>query len=233
MDKIQMTELLKYSDSSELLSLSKKGLAELFGSQFALMKGYSQNNPHHCYDLLEHTAVTVASLDLSGLSEEESEELKIAALYHDIGKPNVAREKDGRTVFYNHEKESSKITEKILTEAGLEADKIKKICFFIEYHGAFISYKSESELEKGFTHKYIRPITAETVKYKVAEIRKECLAEKKYVPGPRDLDLLLRLCSADAKAQSETVFQNGRIIDTREKKCSRLEEIRILLERSL
>lgn len=104
-------EIRSLLDNGNYLSLtekSKQQLTDILGADFAKMKGYSQNNPHHCYDLLEHTVKTVEALKLDGLTAGEADELKIAALYHDIGKPVVAFEKNGRTVFYYHARESKK-----------------------------------------------------------------------------------------------------------------------------
>lgn len=90
---------------ARLSEQSNNQLSNWFGQDFAMMQGYSQNNPHHCYSLLEHTLQTLLALDCEGLCDSERLELQIAALYHDVGKPKVAFEKNGKTVFYNHANE--------------------------------------------------------------------------------------------------------------------------------
>ena len=123
-------EVIRWSEPEQVLLLldkSSEELKEMLGDEFAVMKDYAQNNPHHCYNLLEHTVRTAAGMDCSGLSDEDAVQLRVAALFHDIGKPVVALQKNGKTVFYNHGKESRKIAEKRLPESGIEGSELKKM----------------------------------------------------------------------------------------------------------
>lgn len=213
----------------KLLSMDKEKLTLLFDSDFAMMKGYSQDNPHHCYDLLEHTVHTLDVINCDGLSEDDTLELKIAALYHDVGKPKVAFEKNGKTVFYNHATESRRIAAKELRKFDLDNDVLDRILFYVEYHDAFISFKLPSEI-RDKRNSFINPIEKETVNSKINSIQKKCVAKKIYVPMHKDFILLLRLCLADVEAQSSEVFQNGVLIDSKKMKVKRLKTIRDLIE---
>ena len=212
-----------------LLDKSKKELECMFGTDFAMMKGYSQNNPHHCYDLLEHTLRAVAAIDCDKLSEDEAKELKIAALYHDVGKPKVAFEKNGKTVFYNHAIESRRIADRELRKFDLDDVVLNRILFYIEYHDAFISFKLPSEI-KDKSSPFIIPIEKQTVSNKINSIQKECAEKGHYIPTHKEFIVLLRLCLADVGAQSNEVFQNGILIDSKNMKVERLETIRKLIK---
>ena len=213
----------------KLLSMDKEELKHIFGSDFATMQGYLQNNPHHCYDLLEHTIKTVEAIDCAELSKDEIIELKIAALYHDVGKPSVAFEKSGKTVFYNHAIESRRISEKEFKDSGLDDNVINRILFFIEYHDAFISFKCPNEI-KDKNNKFIIPIQKETVKSKVISIKKDCAVKGSYVPKHKDFLLLLKLCLADVETQSEVVMQNGIQLDSKRNKQRRLHSILAIIQ---
>ena len=144
-------EVIRWSEPEQVLLLldkSSEELKEMLGDEFAVMKDYAQNNPHHCYNLLEHTVRTAAGMDCSGLSDEDAVQLRVAALFHDIGKPVVALQKNGKTVFYNHGKESRKIAEKRLPESGIEGSELKKILFYIEHHDDFISFKLKENIKE-------------------------------------------------------------------------------------
>lgn len=219
-----LVQLVQSFDFSKLLNLSKEKLEALLGKDFAMMQGYSQNNPHHCYDLLEHTLRTVAALNCDDLSESESIELKIAALYHDIGKPAVAFEKNGRTVFYNHAIKSRKIAETQLGKHNLEEYSLGRILFYIEHHDDFISFKLKADV-KDNKNPFVRPITLETVYKKILETQEDCRNRACYVPMIRDYLRLMRLCIADAKAQNSKVVQDGLLIDSFERKLARLNAI--------
>lgn len=227
---MKYNELNHFLETPEkILSMDKEELKRIFGYNFSMMKGYSQNNPHHCYDLLEHTIKTVESIDCTGMSKDEISELKIAALYHDVGKPIVAFDKNGKTVFYNHAIESRRIAEKEFENLGLDDNVIKRILFFIEYHDTFISFKCVDEI-KDKNNKFITPIQKKTVESKIISIQNACKMKGAYIPTTKDIVLLLRLCLADVEAQCNVVFQNGTLIDSKENKIKRFKTIKEYLE---
>ena len=223
MHKNEFVRWIQSLDVSGLLNLSKDRLEQLLGKDFAAMKGYSQNNPHHCYDLLEHTIRTVEALDFRDLNETYSIELKIAALFHDIGKPIVAFEKNGRTVFYNHAIKSRDIAEKELGKYDLKECSLARILFYIEHHDDFISFKLKSDVKdkmRTFTR-----ITSESVYKKIIDTQEACRKSCRYIPTINDYAILIRLCVADVKAQSLTVVQEGELIDSSQQKLERLTMI--------
>ena len=62
------------------------------------MQGFDQRNPHHCYDILEHTAAAVEAMP-------PEPALRLAALLHDVGKPECFfTDEDGVGHFYGHPK---------------------------------------------------------------------------------------------------------------------------------
>lgn len=209
-----------------LLKLNKEELASLFGNDFAVMKNYSQNNPHHSYELLEHTLRTVINIDTKGLSVNETLELRVAAFFHDIGKPKVAQKsKDGkRMVYYNHAKESGSIAFEMLQTLSLDNDTMGRILFFIEHHDDFISFKLNSEyIDKN--NPFLKYISIKTVHQKILEVQNFSKENNRYTPTLRDFELLLRLCVADALSQSTTVIMDGKIVDTQENKLKRFRQI--------
>ena len=72
------------------------------------LKGFDQRNPHHLYDVLEHTARTVDAVP-------PEKDLRLAALFHDIGKPDCYTEDAFRIGhFYGHPQVSARIAAGIL-----------------------------------------------------------------------------------------------------------------------
>jgi len=80
--------------------------------ELAAIKGFPQNTPYHCYDVLEHTAYTMENVETSLL-------LRWAALLHDIGKPaaHFTRE-DGISHFFGHAQMGAALTEGICIRLG-------------------------------------------------------------------------------------------------------------------
>lgn len=223
-----MSEALFYyaspSKVKELYELSFDQLGCVLGNAFAKAKAFPQNNPHHCYDLLNHTIKTVEFLNCDNLNETESYELRIAALYHDIGKPAVAFEKDGRTVFYNHAAKSRELAQSELVKYELGECSLDRILFYIEHHDDFISFKLKSKI-KNSANPFIVPITLTNVYKKILSVQNECQNNNGYVPTLTDFFNLMRLCAADAMAQSREVYQNGILIDSMKEKLLRINKI--------
>lgn len=96
------------------------------------------------------------------MSKEAPISLRIAAFFHDIGKPYVAQEKQGRLVFYGHAAKSAEITIKILKNLGYSDQEVNRICFYIRHHDDFISWALPTE---SYDHEnpYLVEITTENV----------------------------------------------------------------------
>ena len=70
--------------------------------------GMEQNNPHHCYDVWTHIVKSVANV-------RQDERLRLAMLFHDIGKPQMARiDENGISHFKGHPIKSAEMLTEIL-----------------------------------------------------------------------------------------------------------------------
>lgn len=190
------------------------------GTDVKRMVGYNQCNPHHCYDLFTHILHTVA-----GIKETAPVLLWVAAFFHDIGKPSVAMEKQGRLVFYGHAQKSAEISVPILADLGYALD---EICFYIAHHDDFISWVLPDE-KYDKDNKFLIAITPENLRKHIAKVT-EKLVDKSFCPQIRKWQLLLQLCYADASAQAELAAQNGIIVDSKEHKLRKVKALSDFLE---
>ena len=228
-----LIELLENKEQVLLINeISVDKLSEMFGSAFAAMKGYSQNNPHHCYDLLTHTLRSINNLDIFCSNPNELPLLKVAALYHDVGKPSVVKQKNDRSVYYGHAAKSAEISKPILVQMGFDLQEIKRILFYIKHHDDFISFKLNDEMPPK-KNPYIKQISSSEVKKQVSQTITKCKMNREYVPAKVDYINLLSLCCADASAQSETVVVNGIDIDGRDIKIKRMKTIQAIIEKDI
>ena len=213
LEKQEFEQILKREDIKNfLLNSSKEAIEKAFGEKVANMKDYDQNNPNHQYDLLEHTIEVMEGLPKEKYLPEDYKTLRIAAFFHDIGKPEVAKEKDGKTVYYRHAEKSKEISVDILQEMGYTESEIDRILFFVQHHDDFIN---------------VSTIDDKTVE-KVSKIL-EKMKSAEYVPTNKDQMMLLDLCRADVQAQSEVIEENGEIKDTRKDRLDRYNKIEALL----
>ena len=204
------------SDSETLLlaDKSKAQLAEMISEDFSRMKDYSQNNPHHCFDLLLHSLHATVYLKQGRLSFSDFEELRVAALFHDIGKPLVAKDYVTKTVYRGHAEASEKIARVFFSQIGVADERKDRICFYIRNHDIFISLSLN---DADITARIINCVENARKKYKNTNGR--------FIPDYEDFQKLLYLCRADISAQNKEVFENGRLIDSRRNKFALIHSV--------
>ncbi len=89
---------------------------------------FNQHNPNHHKDVFEHT---MSVLDIT----EPKLELRLAALFHDIGKPNTfTMSEDGTGHFYSHHKESARICREVMTRLKYSNKEIEYVSELVYYH---------------------------------------------------------------------------------------------------
>lgn len=108
-----------------------------------LMKSHNvpQNNPWHIWDVFKHTdeAVNNSPLDLVS---------KLAAIYHDIAKPDcIDIDKKGVSHFYKHPYESAIIAEKSLSNLAFDRNTIDMVSLLVKMHDISIVPK-EKEIKR-------------------------------------------------------------------------------------
>lgn len=119
--------ILLSNKPSEIIRKNKNTIFEII-PELKICDGFNQHNDYHIYDILEHI--------LHVLDEVENNYvLKVAALFHDIGKPNCFTiDEQGIGHFYGHWNESNKIFNKYANTFNLTQDEIDLINDLIFYH---------------------------------------------------------------------------------------------------
>lgn len=92
------------------------------------MKDFDQKNPHHIYDVLTHTAVVVENTPAE-------DALRLAALLHDIGKPDsFSIDKKGIGHFHGHHEISVELASEILVRLRVDNDTKEQVLTLIKWH---------------------------------------------------------------------------------------------------
>ena len=94
-----------------------------------------KQNGCHAYDVFEHL---IRSLQCA-IDKNYPLEIRLAALFHDIGKPSTrvfSKEKNDFT-FYNHEVVGTKITKSILKDLKFSHETIEKVVKLVRWHMFF------------------------------------------------------------------------------------------------
>lgn len=96
------------------------------------MHNFCQNNPHHCYDVLEHTAVALDAAPADPI-------IRWVLLLHDIGKPHTYTEDEtGIGHFRGHEAVSTQIAGRLLKRLRMDNHSIQRIKTLITHHDHYL-----------------------------------------------------------------------------------------------
>ncbi len=108
--------------------LHELGLLRHFGPELEDMIGVMQGSYHHL-DVWDHSMLVMRLTDADDLI------LRLAALFHDIGKSSTRGiDKDGRVRFFGHEIVGSEMARDILRRWRLSQDTIDDVCLLIRHH---------------------------------------------------------------------------------------------------
>ena len=93
-----------------------------------LLEGYGKRQtPYHRHTIFKHILLTVDRVNPEPV-------LRLAALFHDIGKPRVRRKINGTWHFYGHEKTSAEMTETIMERLRFSTEKIQDVVDLVRHH---------------------------------------------------------------------------------------------------
>ncbi len=100
-----------------------------FLPELAPMQGLEQHNPHHLYDVWDHSAHTVQAIKATPV-------LRLAALLHDCAKPeSFAIGEDGFGHCIGHPQLGAQMAEKLLRRLKSDTATIKTVCMLVKHHG--------------------------------------------------------------------------------------------------
>ncbi len=136
----EFVNILISNHPEKLKELHDLGLLQIFFPEWDDMINTEQNSPHHVYSAAEHTIHALKSI-------ENTKVLRLAALFHDIGKPYVkTTDKNGIDHFKGHEEKGACIAKKIMRRLKFDNDTIKKVTTLVKYH--YIRPKNKAEFRR-------------------------------------------------------------------------------------
>ncbi len=136
----ELTKLLCGVGASEILREYADVLFEILPA-LQPMYGFDQKNPHHCYDVYEHTLHVI-----DGVPQEPM--LRWAALLHDAGKPAAFFENETGGHFYGHAKFSMDITQNAMHTLKSDRKTLDTVLALVEQHDVCFSPNAERILKR-------------------------------------------------------------------------------------
>jgi putative nucleotidyltransferase with HDIG domain len=121
--------------SAAFLLMEQTGMLSLFIPELTACRGIEQDRIRgfgfHRFDVLDHSLL---ACDYAA-RKESPPEVRLAALYHDIGKPLTHHvDETGYRSFYRHEKESADLTRRLLVRLRYSNSVIDAVCHLIGEH---------------------------------------------------------------------------------------------------
>jgi len=121
------------SPQTGFVVMEETGLLGLILPELDACRGVEQKG-YHRYDVLDHSLYACAYAARRGFSQD----VRLAALFHDLGKPLVQKKgADGIWTFHNHERESVRLAEGIMRRFRYPNAVIEKVTRLIAAHMFF------------------------------------------------------------------------------------------------
>lgn len=126
-------ELVKIilSDRAEagIRLMQEIGLLKILIPELEAGVGVGQNKDH-IYEVFEHNVRALGA----GAEKKFNLNVRLAALFHDVGKPETKEGQGGDSTFYNHDQVGAKITKAVLKRLQFSNDTIKAVHHLVRYH---------------------------------------------------------------------------------------------------
>ncbi len=132
--QVELVKLLQSPHPDYLRIAYELGMTGIFLPEFDKAMETPQNNPHHIYTVGEHMLQTL-------LHVRPDRSLRIAALLHDIAKPDTETiDEEGISHFHGHAEAGEEKAAAILRRLKFDNDTIGKVKKYVKYH----DYKIEA-----------------------------------------------------------------------------------------
>lgn len=120
--------LLSARPSKGLNLLYTTGLLQYIMPELELCLGFNQHNPYHDKDVFNHTLNVVDNTEKDLI-------LRLAALFHDIGKPaTFTLDKEGIGHFYGHNVTSMEIAKQVMGRLKYDNKSIQEVAILVKEH---------------------------------------------------------------------------------------------------
>jgi poly(A) polymerase len=135
----ELVKILVAGRGRALRLLHRTGLLDVVLPEIAAMRGVPQPPQFHPEgDVFVHTALVLDHLDLTGLADEDAEDVVLGALFHDVAKPPTKTvDPDGRIRFNGHDRLGEEMSLSIAERWRLPRRRIDRVADLVGTHMTF------------------------------------------------------------------------------------------------
>lgn len=133
--QVELVKMLVSPNPGLLRMAYELGITQVILPEFDVMMQTTQETPHHCYSVGEHTLRAVELI-------RAEKALRLTMLLHDVAKPKMKTVDDkGRAHFKKHDLEGTQMAKAILRRLKFDNDTMNKVTKLVAYH----DYRMEAE----------------------------------------------------------------------------------------
>lgn len=118
--------------------------------------GVEQNKQAHKYDVWEHLLRTLQH----AADKNFPLEVRLAALFHDVSKPETKRETNGKTSFFGHDVIGARVTRETLKNLTFSKEVIKKVGDLVRWH---MFFSDTEEISLSAVRRLVRNVGRENI----------------------------------------------------------------------
>jgi tRNA nucleotidyltransferase (CCA-adding enzyme) len=153
--KDELAKILLSDNASDGIDmLHQTGLLDYIIPELENGVGVKQNR-HHIYTIYKHSILSLKYCPSKKL------EVRLAALLHDIAKPQTKRGEGEYATFYNHDHVGARVTSKILERLRFSRETIEKVKLLVDNH---MFYYNPEEVGESSVRRLIQKVGLENMK---------------------------------------------------------------------
>ncbi|MGN0395279.1 MAG: CCA tRNA nucleotidyltransferase, partial [Coprococcus sp.] len=131
--RVELVKLLTSAHPEKLIDAYVMGITSYILPEFDHMMEQPQNNPYHLYNVGVHSIEAVKAI-------EPTPVCRLAALLHDVGKPEThSVDENGTDHFYGHAEVSVRIAQDVMRRLKFDNESIKTVCKMAKWHDYALS----------------------------------------------------------------------------------------------
>ncbi len=151
--RVELVKLLISNGADRLRLAYTTGLTKVFLPEFDKAMETEQNNPHHMYTVGEHTIHVIMEVnrlvqslpaDDPMKNDKTASQLSLAALLHDIAKPECrTTDESGTDHFHGHDVKGAEMAKSIMRRLKFGNDTIRVVAVLVKYHDRRYKYLTD------------------------------------------------------------------------------------------
>ncbi len=155
--KDEFTKIIQSNNPMIGLGMAQKlGILPYISKKLEEMVGVEQNKQAHIYDVWEHSLRAMQH----AADKQFPFEIRLAALFHDIAKPETKRTAGDKTTFLGHEVIGARVTRETLKNLTFSKEIVEKVSKLVRWH---MFFSDTEEISLSAVRRLVRNVGPENI----------------------------------------------------------------------